>query len=335
MKAIDSGRIRSHLNNMCMLELADKLQEFSARIDNIIWLPGAIGDGDAIAESLKEMLEEDFDTLDRCFGVLPNWLKDALQYRDGVHAFAEWANEMGLAGFVIQMATPVMTHSSPTSSTFSWGHYKTEWIHGDTLLDAVAAGLAWVQQCRIKEGAHVAPEDLVFPDTVFLDFETTGLNTEGDDEVLEVALVDAAGTVLLNSLVRPVRKTEWPEAMAVHGITPDMVRHAPTLLELGDQIRSLLQGRNVVAYHMAYDLGFLWPELDGHLTLGEDIFPHCALRRFQAVRGVWDQAKGDYKRWKLQDAAEWVGHEWTGEKHRALADAQACRSVWLWLEGWK
>ena len=35
---------------------------------------------------------------------------------------------------------------------------------------------------------------------------------------------------------------------------------------------------------------------------------------------------------KLQKAAEHVGHTWTGDAHRALADALACRSVWLWLE---
>lgn len=35
----------------------------------------------------------------------------------------------------------------------------------------------------------------------------------------------------------------------------------------------------------------------------------------------------------LANAARIVGHVWTGEAHRALADALACRSVWLHLEG--
>jgi hypothetical protein len=35
---------------------------------------------------------------------------------------------------------------------------------------------------------------------------------------------------------------------------------------------------------------------------------------------------------KLDIAAKHVRHRWTGSAHRALADAQACRSVWLFLE---
>jgi hypothetical protein len=34
---------------------------------------------------------------------------------------------------------------------------------------------------------------------------------------------------------------------------------------------------------------------------------------------------------KLDFAALCAGHVWQGEPHRALADAMACRSVWLWL----
>ena len=39
------------------------------------------------------------------------------------------------------------------------------------------------------------------PETVYLDLETTGLYPP-DDEILEIAVVDDAGAVLLHSLVR-------------------------------------------------------------------------------------------------------------------------------------
>lgn len=166
--------------------------------------------------------------------------------------------------------------------------------------------------------------------TVFVDTETTGFNPD-EDEILEIAIVDSEGRTLLNSLVRPEKKTAWPEAQAVNGITPEMVASAPTLDELELQIKAALKRCRVVAYNMAFDLGFLKPTLAGWIP-GLDFHPHCAMRRFSVMRGVWDEKKGDYKRWKQVDAAEFVHHHRHGVAHRALADAMACRSVWQWLE---
>lgn len=41
--------------------------------------------------------------------------------------------------------------------------------------------------------------------SIFIDTETTGLNKDGTDEVLEIAIVDSDGMTLLDTLVRPVR----------------------------------------------------------------------------------------------------------------------------------
>ena len=44
-----------------------------------------------------------------------------------------------------------------------------------------------------------------------LDFETTGL-VPGQDEVLQVAVVDETGAVLMNEYCRPQRHTAWADA---------------------------------------------------------------------------------------------------------------------------
>jgi len=31
-------------------------------------------------------------------------------------------------------------------------------------------------------------------------------------------------------------------------------------------------------------------------------------------------------------AAKFIGHKWNGNAHRTLADAMACREVWLFLD---
>lgn len=328
-----SNNIRSQLNATSMHMLTELLSDATARLENIIWLPAAVGEGELTPEPLRELVELSKDQLERCFGTLPDWLLNSIENDFGTSSFADWIHEESKYGFAIKMATPMMSHNAH-GSTFSWSVYYTEWVYGETLFDAVITGLRWVAERRSKENG-AAVDAIQLPGPVFLDTETTGFSAANGDEVLEIALIDVAGNVLLNSLVRPIHKTEWPEAMEVNGITPEMVSSAPTLQELGEQIRTILQDRQLVAYNMAFDLPFLWPVLDGAFEVGKHFFPHCAMRRYSAVQGTWDQKKGDYKRWKQVDAAAHVGHQWDGEAHRALSDARACRSIWLWLEGWK
>lgn len=81
-----------------------------------------------------------------------------------------------------------------------------------------------------------------------IDFETTGLKA-GEDEVLQVSIIDENYNVLLNVYCRPNNKGSWEDAQAVHGITPLMVanelpfeRYVPTVLDI------LSKADKVIAY---------------------------------------------------------------------------------------
>ncbi len=153
---------------------------------------------------------------------------------------------------------------------------------------------------------------------LFLDTETTGLSPAAGDAVVEIAIVDASGKAVLNTLVDPGRAIPW-QATNVHGITNAMVRGRPTLSQLMPQIRQIISNEIVVIYNSSFDTPFF----PGRLT--ESLSIECAMRRFT-------QATGGGRWKKLDVAAQKVGHRWTGNAHRALADALACRSVWAWLE---
>ena len=89
--------------------------------------------------------------------------------------------------------------------------------------------------------------------TVFLDVETTGLDPR-TDEIIEIGILEDAGRVLLDSLVRPERHRRWPGAEAIHGIAPDDVADAPTLDELRPRIVAAIHDGLVVIYN-----GYLRP----------------------------------------------------------------------------
>lgn len=160
---------------------------------------------------------------------------------------------------------------------------------------------------------------------VYIDTETTGLNTVSD-ALLEIAVVDDSGIPLLNTLIRPPELvTAWPAAQRVHRITPEMVAGAPTLAEIAPQVMAAVRDQDVVIYNAAFDAGFLGDLLAGARSV------QCCMRAWAEHAGEWSDWHNDWRLHRLEAAAAAVCFTWPGEKHRALADAQACRAIWQYL----
>jgi len=156
--------------------------------------------------------------------------------------------------------------------------------------------------------------------TIFLDTETTGLSPGTGATIVEIAIVDAGGQTLIDTLIDP-RQPIPRQAQNIHGISDDMVRGKPTLAAVLPQVREIIAEQELVIYNAAFDTAF-FPDRLRHARAVS-----CAMIIFaDALGGPWR---------KLDVAARHVGHQWTGTAHRALADALACRSVWLWLESGK
>lgn len=162
---------------------------------------------------------------------------------------------------------------------------------------------------------------------LYLDSETTGL-APGCDELLEVAVVDEAGTVKLETLVKPRDCTEWPEAQQIHGIGPEDVAAAPYVEDIAQELAALIEAADaLVIYNANFDLGFL-PIAARKAAAGKTV---CVMRAFSLWVGEWSDHHGGYRWHSLATAAARAGHQWTGTAHRAQADAQAARGVWQWL----
>ena len=94
---------------------------------------------------------------------------------------------------------------------------------------------------------------------VFLDLETTGLNLT-TDRIVEIALlkVDQEGKkVVKRKLINP-EKPIPAEVSAIHGITDDMVRDAPTFRQIANEVKQFLEGADLGGYNSNK---FDWPLL--------------------------------------------------------------------------
>ncbi len=91
-------------------------------------------------------------------------------------------------------------------------------------------------------------------DWVLLATETTGL--DGDAEIIDLALLDRDGAVLLDTLLRPQRPIP-PVVSRVHGLYDHHVRAAPTFPAIWLRLRALLDGRTLIAYNVAFDARLL------------------------------------------------------------------------------
>ncbi len=154
---------------------------------------------------------------------------------------------------------------------------------------------------------------------VVLDTETTGLGQR--DQVVQVAVIDHTGAPLLERLIKPSVPIS-AEASRVHGITPDMVRDAPSFPEIYPELISVLAGRAIIAYNASFDRQML-NQTCWNYELKE--FPkrpwHCAMLRFAEYYGQWNPARRSFRWQRLSDACAFLEIPSIGA-HNALGDAQ-------------
>jgi len=159
---------------------------------------------------------------------------------------------------------------------------------------------------------------------LYLDTETTGLDKRA--EIVEIALVDHDGAVLLDSLVKPTRRIPW-DATQVHHISDAMVADAPTWAELWPQIQVLLNGRRVGIYNAEFDLRMIAQSHTAHkvadTAAGSNAF--CIMKLYAEFFGE-QGSYGDFKWQSLEKAARQCGID-LPNSHRAGADALLARAV--------
>jgi len=176
----------------------------------------------------------------------------------------------------------------------------------------------------VEYGQVSMPPDSARIDQVplaYVDVETTGLSPHGGDRVCEVAVLRCQGGRVvdaLQQLVDPQRPMD-AGAYAVHGISDDMLRGAPTFGAIADDVLELLGGAVVVGHNTPFDLGFLDAEF---ALLSVPLPPLVALDTLRlARRHVYSAG------YSLHVLATSLGVKVGGQSHRAMVDVLTTRAV--------
>ena len=165
------------------------------------------------------------------------------------------------------------------------------------------------------------------PSSIILDLETTGLHPP-EARACDISIIDMAdGATLVDTLMDPGIPIP-AEATRIHSITDQAVQGKPLPEEIFPQVAELVREYDrLVIYNAAFDTGFF------PAGFFDGIEVRCCMKRFARLYGEFNPWRGSYRWQKLHVAAAHVGHQWAEEdRHRALADCLATRSVWAWCE---
>lgn len=154
---------------------------------------------------------------------------------------------------------------------------------------------------------------------LILDTETTGLDR---GEVVQIAIIDSYGDILLNSLVRP--KLPIPaDAIAIHNIDNELVSGSITWPELVPRIIDIVRDRQLVVYNALYDRKMMHQSAERwemeKIEWKEISDWHCAMDAYAEFYGAWNDYHQSYRWQRLSFAAENCGVR-VANTHEALGD---------------
>ena len=173
-------------------------------------------------------------------------------------------------------------------------------------------------------------KELISRNPVYLDTETTGTGLSAN--ILEIAVIDHDGEILIDSLVKPVGRID-PDAQAVHKITNEILAKAPRWGEVWDQVEAVLSNRLVGIYNAEFDLRLM---RQSHTSSwmkwasppGMEAF--CIMKLYAQFYGDWNTRRGSYRWQSLDNAGKQCGIP-LSNTHRAKDDTLLTRAIMAYM----
>jgi DNA polymerase-3 subunit epsilon len=161
---------------------------------------------------------------------------------------------------------------------------------------------------------------------VYFDTETTGIGSH--DGIIEIAVLDHDGTVLIDTLVKPLGKIP-ADATAIHGITNEMAKTAPQWDVVWPRVEIAFINRAVGVYNADFDLRMIrqthqknwlsWFEPEGTTFF-------CIMKLYAQFYGQWNAKHKNYRWQSLEIAGRQCGIPFPNS-HRAKDDTLLSRAI--------
>ena len=104
-----------------------------------------------------------------------------------------------------------------------------------------------------------------------LDTETTGLDCDNGDRIVEIGIIELENHIqtgnYFHCYVNPERKSD-PKAEKVHGLTQDFLSDKPFFYEIAGELIEFISDSKIIIHNAAFDIGFLNLELQKCNMLG-------------------------------------------------------------------
>lgn len=165
---------------------------------------------------------------------------------------------------------------------------------------------------------------------IIFDTETTGLNAEGDDRIIEIGAVELVNYVptgrTYHQYINPERPID-PGAIAVHGITDAQVADKPVYAEIIESFEQFIGGDLLVAHNAEFDMRFINAEYKrlGMPPLPKDRFLDTLVMARKMFPGAPNSLDALCKRYNVDNSGRTL--------HGALLDSQLLAEVFLELAG--
>lgn len=175
-----------------------------------------------------------------------------------------------------------------------------------------------------RQRAIETAQRIIDGNPVYIDTETTGIDRT--DEIVEISIISASGDLVFNSLFRPTQPIK-PAASAIHHLTNENLKDAPTWVVLYPKIRGCLFGKVVAGYNVGFDLRMMAQSHARYKLPWKDTFTSLdVMQVYSEYRAEWDPYRRTYRIFKLEEAGKFLDIP-IPNTHRSTADALLTRAV--------
>jgi len=165
-----------------------------------------------------------------------------------------------------------------------------------------------------------------------LDTETTGLDFDSGDRIVEIGVIELENHIqtgkYFHCYINPERRSD-PKAEKVHGLTQDFLSDKPLFNEIAEELVKFISNSNIIIHNAAFDVGFLNSELlkCNMLEINEDLVIDTLVLAKQKFIGQSVSLDALCRKYNIDISDRKV--------HGALKDAKLLSLVYLELIGGK